>query len=55
MVINLTWSKFQIYLTLKRICIHLNEPDCGVKDAVKSGHIAKSRYESYLNMIDEDI
>ncbi|MBR4173283.1 MAG: ribosome small subunit-dependent GTPase A [Clostridia bacterium] len=30
-------------------CLHTKEPDCAVKDAVSSGEIAKSRYESYLN------
>ncbi len=32
-------------------CIHVNEPKCAVIEAVKSGHIALSRYESYLSMI----
>ena len=30
-------------------CSHTKEPDCAVKEAVKSGKIAKSRYESYLD------
>jgi len=32
-------------------CIHVNEPKCAVIDAVESGVIAVSRYESYLSMV----
>jgi len=32
-------------------CIHINEPKCAIIEAVKSGAIALSRYESYLSMI----
>lgn len=35
-------------------CIHINEPDCAVIEAVEKHHISQSRYNSYLNMIDED-
>ena len=31
-----------------RGCMHENEPDCAVKQAVKNNMIAKSRYNSYL-------
>lgn len=34
-------------------CRHSNEPACAVKDAVASGKIPKSRYESYLSMYQE--
>jgi len=34
-------------------CSHRNEPDCRIKIAVKTGEIAKSRYESYLVILDE--
>jgi len=34
-------------------CMHINEPDCGVKQAVEDGKIHQSRYQSYLNMYDE--
>ena len=34
-------------------CMHLNEPDCAVKDALASGIIAESRYGSYVMMIEE--
>lgn len=32
-------------------CIHINEPKCAIIDAVKSGTIALSRYESYVSMV----
>jgi ribosome biogenesis GTPase len=32
-------------------CIHINEPKCAVLEAVHSGAIAISRYESYLSMV----
>lgn len=35
-------------------CLHLNEPLCAVKDALAEGHIAPSRYESYLQITSED-
>ena len=34
-------------------CMHLKEPDCGVKDAVGKGLIAKERYESYCLLVNE--
>lgn len=36
-----------------RDCIHVNEPDCAVKKALVEGLIHKSRYNSYLMMIEE--
>ena len=35
-------------------CIHLNEPNCGVKEAVIKNEIAESRYFSYLGMLEEE-
>ena len=35
-------------------CIHLNEPSCEIKRAIKDGQIAESRYLSYLSMLDEE-
>lgn len=32
-------------------CIHVNEPKCAILDAVKTGTIATSRYESYYSMV----
>lgn len=34
-------------------CKHLNEPKCAVIEAVGSDEIAKSRYQSYLDFMDE--
>ena len=36
-----------------RDCLHINEPDCEVKEALESGAIHRSRYNSYLMMIEE--
>lgn len=35
-------------------CIHLNEPKCAVIEAVEKGEIAYSRYESYLQLLEND-
>ncbi len=35
-------------------CLHLREPQCAVIAAVESGDIAKSRYNSYLSMMEND-
>ncbi len=32
-------------------CTHTNEPECGVKEAVKRGEISCERYKSYLKII----
>ena len=32
-------------------CIHVNEPQCAVIEAVRQGKIALSRYENYLGMV----
>jgi ribosome biogenesis GTPase len=32
--------------------MHINEPDCAVKDAVNSGAVHPDRYYSYLNILD---
>ena len=32
-------------------CMHLNEPQCAVKRALKENNIAPTRYESYLNQL----
>jgi len=34
-------------------CCHMEEPDCGVKNRVLSGEIAKQRYESYRQLYTE--
>lgn len=35
-------------------CIHINEPGCAVIQAIEDNKIAKTRYVSYLSMIEED-
>lgn len=35
-------------------CTHTHEPGCAVIEAVKSGHIAVSRYESYLSILEDE-
>ncbi|MCK0131951.1 ribosome small subunit-dependent GTPase A [Flavobacteriaceae bacterium F08102] len=35
-------------------CLHVNEPSCAVKQAVQDGEIAVSRYESYLQLLEEE-
>jgi ribosome biogenesis GTPase len=35
-------------------CVHIHEPKCAVKDAVEAGHIAASRYNSYISMVTGD-
>lgn len=34
-------------------CVHIGERECGVKDAVKAGKIAASRYENYQLIYEE--
>lgn len=34
-------------------CVHENEPDCALKEALNNGIINKSRYDNYLIMLDE--
>lgn len=34
-------------------CMHINEPKCAIKEALKTGEIAESRYRSYLTMLEE--
>lgn len=34
-------------------CSHLNEPNCAVKNAVESGEIAESRFNTYLSIVSE--
>ena len=35
-------------------CLHINEPDCNILAEIKNGNISISRYESYLNMLEDE-
>ncbi len=35
-------------------CLHINEPNCAIKEALETGEIAYSRYNSYLQMVEGD-
>lgn len=34
-------------------CVHINEPDCGVKEALLSGQISQVRYDNYRLLFEE--
>ena len=34
-------------------CMHINEPDCAVLSALDDGRLAPTRYENYLNIIED--
>lgn len=34
-------------------CMHMSEPDCAVKEALKSGKISRLRYENYVQLVQE--
>mgnify|MGYP000951950817 FL=1 len=34
-------------------CMHLNEPDCAVLEAIEQHYISESRYHSYLNILED--
>lgn len=34
-------------------CMHIHEPDCGVKRALQEGKVHAQRYESYLQLVEE--
>ena len=36
-----------------RDCVHINEKDCGVRDAVDAGVVARSRYDSYRRLFEK--
>ncbi|MEQ8623572.1 MAG: ribosome small subunit-dependent GTPase A [Vicingaceae bacterium] len=35
-------------------CVHINEPNCAIKEAVAKGEIAKTRYLNYLSIFEEE-
>ena len=44
--------KDYLYSCRFRDCIHVNEPDCAIRQAVEEGKIRKERYEHYLEIVD---
>jgi ribosome biogenesis GTPase len=34
-------------------CSHINEPDCGIKEALEEGKISRSRYDNYVQIYNE--
>lgn len=34
-------------------CMHINEPDCGIKDGIENGNVTKERYEAYQYILNE--
>lgn len=54
-VIRDSFIEFKLYNCEYRDCLHKNEKNCGVKDAVISNNILKSRYDNYLKFIGDDI
>lgn len=50
-----TFKEFKKYQCKYKDCNHLNEPECGVKEALTNNEIKKSRYESYQSLISEVI
>ena len=47
------FKEFQKYHCKYSDCNHLEEPDCGVKEALAIGEIRQSRYESYRQLLKE--
>jgi len=34
-------------------CLHIQEPECAVREAVEKGQISWSRYQSYLSVLED--
>ncbi len=49
------YGEFAEYQDLCRFigCVHINEPDCGVKNALNNGEISQLRYDNYKQLYDE--
>lgn len=46
------FNEYEPYCKFKG-CNHINEPKCGIKEAVKDGDISESRYVSYTQLLNE--
>ena len=53
--VKLFYPEFQEYEPQCRFqgCMHIHEPDCGVKKALEEGRINPRRYDSYLQLVEE--
>ncbi len=49
------FSEFDLYEKECRFqgCVHIHEPDCGVKKALEAGKISRIRYENYVELFQE--
>ena len=49
------FTEFDQYEALCRFngCVHINEPDCAVKNALEEGKISRNRYDNYVVLYDE--
>lgn len=47
-----SFIEFKNYPCLYRDCMHTNESECMVKQAVNNGNILESRYENYLKLME---
>ena len=49
------FKDFEDFIPLCRFnnCLHLEEPDCGVHQAIASGQISEQRFTSYLRILEE--
>ena len=36
-----------------KMCLHVNEPDCAVRQAVEAGNLPAGRYERYVKLVNE--
>lgn len=47
--------EFKNYPCPFKDCMHINEKECVVKQAVKDNNILESRYNNYINFIKKDV
>lgn len=47
-----TFIEFKNYECRFMDCLHKNEPNCGVKNAVENNDIYKTRYDNYIEILD---
>ena len=49
------FTEFEPYEGLCRFkgCVHINEPDCAVKNALDAGQISRNRYDNYVTLYEE--